>query len=163
MPETPMMEQYWEIKKRYPDALLFFRLGDFYEMFFADAETAAAELGLTLTSREAGKGHRVPMCGVPYHAAEGYIARLIQNGHNVAICEQVEDPRLAKGLVERQVIRVVTPGTFLDDNVLDKKQNNYLVAITCDAAVWGLAVVDAGTGELKVTEVRAEEEEQFME
>lgn len=163
MPETPMMEQYWEIKKGYPDALLFFRLGDFYEMFFADAETAAAELGLTLTSREAGKGHRVPMCGVPYHAAEGYIARLIQNGHNVAICEQVEDPRLAKGLVERQVIRVVTPGTFLDDNVLDKKQNNYLVAITCDAAVWGLAVVDAGTGELKVTEVRAEEEEQFME
>ncbi|BCV25034.1 DNA mismatch repair protein MutS [Gelria sp. Kuro-4] len=163
MAETPMMEQYREIKKEYPDTILFFRLGDFYEMFFADAELASQELGLTLTSREAGKGRRVPMCGVPYHASDGYIARLLQKGHNVAICEQVEDPRLAKGLVERQVVRVVTPGTLLDSDVLEEKRNNYLVALARDEERWGLAVLDAGTGELKVTELALAEEEQLLE
>jgi DNA mismatch repair protein MutS len=157
-----MMQQYWDIKNQYPDTLLFFRLGDFYELFFADAETAAAELGLTLTSREAGKGRRVPMCGVPYHAADGYIARLLQKGYTVAICEQVEDPRLAKGLVERKVVRVITAGTFLDEHVLEEKCNNFLVAIARDEKSWGLAVLDAGTGELKVTEMPRDGEEQLL-
>jgi len=161
--QTPMMQQYWEIKNQYPDTLLFFRLGDFYELFFGDAETAAAELGLTLTSREAGKGHRVPMCGVPYHAADGYIARLLQKGYTVAICEQVEDPRLAKGLVERKVVRVITAGTFLDEHVLEEKRNNFLVAVARDEKSWGLAVLDAGTGELKVTEMARDGEEQLLE
>lgn len=164
MPEqTPMMEQYWEIKRQYPETILFFRLGDFYEMFFDDAETAAGELGLTLTSREAGKGKRVPMCGVPYHAADSYIARLLQKGHTVAICEQVEDPRLAKGLVKREVIRVITAGTFLDTEAMEEKCNNFLVALMKDEHNWGLAVLDAGTGELRVTEGAVDEEEQLLE
>ena len=110
-----MMEQYREVKKQHPQDLLMFRLGDFYELFFDDAELAARELEITLTSREAGNNNRVPMCGVPYHAVDGYLARLIAKGYRVAICEQMEDPRQAKGIVKREVVRVVTPGTILSE------------------------------------------------
>lgn len=150
---TPMMQQYWDIKSDHPDAILFFRLGDFYEMFFDDAETTSRELGLTLTGRDAGSGKRAPMCGIPYHAADTYIARLIKNGHKVAICEQVEDPKLAKGLVERRVVRIITAGTFLDNDSLEEKRNNFLIGLAKNRNHFGLAIVDAGTGELKVTEI----------
>ncbi|NPV26032.1 MAG: DNA mismatch repair protein MutS [Firmicutes bacterium] len=154
---TPMMQQYQQIKKQYPEAILFFRLGDFYEMFGPDAELASRELEIVLTSREAGNNVRIPMCGVPYHAAEGYIARLIEKGYRVAICEQVEDPRTAKGIVKREVIRVVTPGTVLNEQVLPEKQNNYLVALVKDAMNWGLAVADVSTGEFLVTEFSSQD------
>jgi DNA mismatch repair protein MutS len=161
--QTPMIEQYWEIKRQYPETVLFFRLGDFYEMFYSDAELAAPELGLTLTSREVGKGNRIPMCGVPYHAADGYIARLIKKGHTVAICDQVEDPKEAKGLVKRRVVRVVTPGTILRDDVVGEKSNNYLVAIARNEESWGLAVADSGTGELRVTELPLAAEDHLLD
>ena len=131
---TPMMKQYLEIKKDNPDSILFFRLGDFYEMFADDAKLASKELDLTLTSRDHGKNakpaeERVPMCGIPYHASESYIARLIAKGYKVAICEQMEDPATAKGLVKRDIIRVVTPGTVIDAACLDDKSGNYLCGI----------------------------------
>ena len=126
---TPMMEQYFEIKEQYKDYILFYRLGDFYEMFFDDAIIASRELELTLTGRDCGEAERAPMCGVPFHSSEGYIGRLIEKGYKVAICEQVEDPALAKGLVKRDVIRVVTPGTLIETNLLSEKKNNYLCAI----------------------------------
>ncbi|MDQ7792801.1 MAG: DNA mismatch repair protein MutS [bacterium] len=154
---TPMMTQYREIKSRHPDKILFFRLGDFYEMFLEDAEVAARELGITLTSREVGKGQgRVPMAGVPHHAADGYLATLLEKGYRVAICEQVEDPRSARGLVRREVVRVVTPGTVLDTRSLKEKQNNYLVLITAGERppAYGLAVLDFSTGEFRVSELR---------
>ncbi len=143
---TPMMEQYREVKRRHPDSLLFFRLGDFYEMFFDDAELAARELEITLTGRNAGLGERVPMCGVPYHAADNYIARLINKGYRVAICEQVEDPRAVKGIVRREVIRVITPGTVLTDNMLDKG-NNFLVLLHEEDGSLFLAAADVSTAE----------------
>ncbi len=143
---TPMMEQYREVKRQHPDSLLFFRLGDFYEMFFEDAELAARELEITLTGRNAGVGERVPMCGVPYHAADNYIARLINKGYRVAICEQVEDPRAAKGIVRREVIRVITPGTVLTDNMLDKG-NNFLVLLHEEDDSLFLAAADVSTAE----------------
>jgi DNA mismatch repair protein MutS len=121
---TPMIRQYLEIKKQYPDAILFFRLGDFYEMFFDDARLASRELEITLTGREGGAKERVPMCGIPYHASDTYIARLIAKKYRVAICEQVEDPSLAKGIVRREVIRVITPGTVMDGQLLEAKMNN---------------------------------------
>src|SRR5205814_9295859 len=124
-PTTPLMRQYTAIKKDHPSALLFFRLGDFYEMFFEDAVLASKELQITLTSRNKEKGAAIPMCGVPYHAAEGYIAKLIRRGYRVAICDQVEDPRVAKNLVKREVTRVVTPGTAIDSQVLEPRENNY--------------------------------------
>src|SRR6188472_2079882 len=127
-PSTPLMRQYSAIKKEHPTALLIFRLGDFYEMFFEDAVLAARELQITLTSRNKEKGVAVPMCGVPYHAADGYIARLIRKGHKVAICEQMEDPRQAKKLVRREVTRVVTPGTA-SDSTLVSEENNFLAAV----------------------------------
>ncbi len=123
-PSTPLMRQYAAIKKQHPNALLFFRLGDFYELFFDDAVLAARELQITLTSRNKEKGVKIPMCGVPYHAAEGYIAKLIRRGFKVAVCEQVEDPRLAKTLVRREVTRVVTPGTAADSS-LNAEENNF--------------------------------------
>src|SRR3989337_4014835 len=123
-PSTPLMRQYTAIKQKYPQALLFFRLGDFYELFFDDAVLAARELQITLTSRNKEKGIAVPMCGVPYHAADTYIARLIQKGYKVAICEQMEDPRLAKKLVRREVTRVITPGTAADLTMLSPRENN---------------------------------------
>src|SRR6059058_5895482 len=125
-PSTPLMRQYCAIKKEHTAALLFFRLGDFYEMFFDDAVVASKELEITLTSRNKEKGVAIPMCGVPFHAAEGYIAKLIRKGFRVAICDQMEDPRLAKKLVKREVTRVVTPGTAVDSQVLEARENNYL-------------------------------------
>src|SRR5262245_23345958 len=129
---TPMMEQYLSVKAEARDALLFFRLGDFYEMFFEDALTAARELEITLTGRDAGQEERVPMCGVPYHAAEGYIARLIDKGYKVAVCEQVEDPATAKGPVRREIVRIVTPGTVMDSKTLGEGANNFIVAAATD-------------------------------
>ena len=126
---TPMMEQYFEIKKQYEGHLLFYRLGDFYEMFFEDAQTASRELDLTLTGRDCGEGQRAPMCGVPYHSVDTYIGKLIQKGYKIAICEQTEDPALAKGLVRREVIRVITPGTLIETSLLNEKKNNYLAAL----------------------------------
>jgi DNA mismatch repair protein MutS len=149
---TPMLQQYQEIKNQYQDTILFFRLGDFYEMFFEDAEVASRELEITLTSREAGNERRAPMCGIPFHAADTYINRLVEKGYKVAICEQVEDPKVAKGIVKREVIRVVTPGTIIDTNMLADKQNNYLVSVVADDISNGLAVTDVSTGEFAVTE-----------
>ena len=126
---TPMMEQYFEIKNQYKEYLLFYRLGDFYEMFFDDAILVSRELELTLTGRDCGEAERAPMCGVPFHSAEGYIGRLIEKGYKVAICEQTEDPALAKGLVRREVVRVITPGTLIETNLLSEKKNNYLCAV----------------------------------
>ncbi|MBN3033785.1 MAG: DNA mismatch repair protein MutS [Candidatus Saganbacteria bacterium] len=158
MPDlTPMARQYQEMKALHKDAILFFRLGDFYEMFYGDAELAARELDLTLTGR--GKDdNRMPMCGVPYHAAEGYIAKLIEKGYKVAICEQVEDPKLAKGLVKRDIIRIVTPGTILESSMLSEKTNNYLMAVNHEKGAFGLAFVDATTGEFKLTDFASVEQ-----
>ncbi len=150
---TPMMRQYLEIKEQYPDAILFFRLGDFYEMFFEDAKLASRELEITLTGRDAGEPERVPMCGVPFHAADNYIAKLIDKGYKIAICEQVEDPKSAKGLVKREVIRVITPGTVIDGNMLSDKDNNYLVAVCRIGQSYGLAVSDLSTGLFQVTQM----------
>ncbi|MBI5699911.1 DNA mismatch repair protein MutS [Candidatus Saganbacteria bacterium] len=148
---TPMVAQYREIKARHQDAILFYRLGDFYEMFNEDAELASRELDLTLTGR--GKDeNRMPMCGIPYHAAQGYIARLIEKGYKVAICEQTEDPNLAKGLVKREVVRIVTPGTVLESDLLSEKSSNYLAAISLEKGKYGLAYVEASTGEFKTTD-----------
>ncbi|MFN3649081.1 MAG: DNA mismatch repair protein MutS [Armatimonadota bacterium] len=156
---TPLFRQYWEIKRQYPDVLLMFRLGDFYEMFGEDAEIAARVLEITLTSRDYVQGERIPMCGVPYHAQERYLARLVAAGHRVAICEQVENPKFAKGIVKRKVTRVVTPGTVLDDSMLEAKANSYLAAVVVSGedhvAEFGLAICDVSTGEFAVTELKA--------
>ncbi|MGQ0550243.1 MAG: DNA mismatch repair protein MutS [Armatimonadota bacterium] len=150
---TPMLRQYQELKGRYPGALLMFRLGDFYELFFDDALLAARELEITLTSRELGKGRRVPMCGVPHHAVTGYLARLVERGHSVAICDQVEDPKAARGLVRREVTRVVTPGTVMDTGVLADREHRYLVAVTGESGRWGVAAADLSTGDLLATQI----------
>jgi DNA mismatch repair protein MutS len=149
---TPLMRQYSAIKQRHPNALLLFRLGDFYELFFEDAVVASKELQITLTSRNKEKGSPVPMCGVPYHAAEGYIAKLIRRGFRVAICDQMEDPRLAKKLVKREVTRVVTPGTAIDSQLLKPRENNYLAAVVERNASGGLALLDFSTGDFRATE-----------
>jgi len=146
-----MIKQYMKIKKRYPDTILFFRLGDFYEMFFEDANIASRILGIALTSRNKSEKNPVPLCGVPYHSAEPYIAKLLNHGHKVAICEQVEDPKLAKGIVERRVIKVLTPGVILDSEKLDSKSNNFLASIYFDGKSYGLAYADISTGEFKAT------------
>ena len=152
---TPMMQQYWNVKEQNQDAILFYRLGDFYEMFFEDAKIASRELELQLTGRDCGKEERAPMCGVPYHSAEGYIARLIEKGYKVAICEQTEDPAQAKGLVRREVIRVITPGTLTDPALIPSDaQNNYLCAICFDEAGHGICFCDASTGEISATVLR---------
>ncbi len=150
---TPMMQQYMDIKERYKDCILFFRLGDFYEMFFKDAEVASKELEITLTGRDCGMEERAPMCGVPYHAAHTYIARLINKGYKVAICDQIEDPAMAKGIVKRDVTRVVTPGTVIDPTMLDEKKNNYLMSIYCQQQYFGIAVADVSTGEFYATQI----------
>ena len=134
---TPMMQQYLQTKEEYKDCILFYRLGDFYEMFFEDAELVSKELELTLTGKNCGMEERAPMCGIPYHAVEGYLNKLVANGHKVAICEQVEDPKLAKGLVRREVIRIVTPGTNLDMQALDESKNNYIMCIVYLADRYG--------------------------
>jgi len=148
---TPMMEQYFEIKNQYKDYLLFYRLGDFYEMFFDDAILASRELELTLTGRDCGEKERAPMCGVPFHSSEGYIGRLIEKGYKVAICEQTEDPALAKGLVKREVIRVVTPGTLIETNLLSEKQNNYLCSVYMNGYECGVAFADISTAQIFAT------------
>src|SRR5579864_4622299 len=150
-PSTPLMRQYSAIKKEHPTALLFFRLGDFYEMFFEDAVVASKELQITLTSRNKEKGIAIPMCGVPFHAAEGYISKLIRRGYKVAICDQVEDPRLAKKLVRREVRRVVTPGTAADSS-LNSEENNFLAAAVSSDGGAGFAALDLSTGEFRATE-----------
>ena len=127
---SPMMKQYLEIKAQNEDSILFFRVGDFYEMFYDDAKTASEELDLVLTGKDCGQEERAPMCGVPYHSCEAYIARLVEKGHKVAICEQTEDPATAKGLVKRDIIRVITPGTVIEDAMLDEGRNNYLAAVS---------------------------------
>jgi DNA mismatch repair protein MutS len=154
---TPLMRQYSAIKQRHPNALLFFRLGDFYELFFEDAIVAAKELQITLTSRNKEKGQAVPMCGVPYHAAEGYIAKLIRKGFRVAICDQMEDPRFAKKLVKREVTRVVTPGTAVDAQLLEPRENNYLAAALERDGALGLAFADLSTGDFRATEFSGSE------
>lgn len=151
---TPLMRQYLEIKAGYQDAVLFFRLGDFYEMFMEDAVLASRVLGITLTSRNKGDQDAVPLCGIPFHSSQGYIAKLVANGHKVAICEQVEDPKTAKGIVKREVVRVVTPGLVTDTDTLEPKENNYLLAIAAGADdLYGIAHVDITTGEFRVTQV----------
>ncbi len=148
---TPMMAQYFEIKKEYPDTILFFRLGDFYEMFFDDAKTASAVLELTLTGRACGNGERAPMCGVPFHSCDNYIAKLVANGYKVAICEQVEDPALAKGLVKRDVVRIITKGSIIENNMLQEDKNNYLTCVYLDSNGAGVCFVDVSTGTLNLT------------
>ena len=152
---TPMMQQYFEIKEQYKHCLLFFRLGDFYEMFFEDAVIASKELEITLTGKDWGQEERAPMCGVPFHSADGYIARLVERGYKVAICEQVEDPKTAKGLVKRDVVRVITPGTVVDNTVLDETKNNYILSVFGSANGYGIAVCDVTTGEFQTTEFRS--------
>jgi DNA mismatch repair protein MutS len=156
---TPLMRQYSAIKERHPNALLLFRLGDFYELFFEDAIVASKELQITLTARNKEKGQPVPMCGVPYHAAEGYIAKLIRKGFRVAICDQMEDPRVAKKLVKREVTRVVTPGTAVDSQVLEPRENNYLAAVVERNGAMGLALADLSTGDFRATEFAGPEAE----
>ncbi len=150
---TPMMKQYFEIKKQHENCILFYRLGDFYEMFFKDAEIASKELELTLTGRDCGQEERAPMCGVPFHSCEGYIARLVQKGYKVAICEQTEDPAQAKGLVKRDVIRIITPGTVIEGSMLDESRNNYLASVwvSKDRKEAGLCFCDCSTGDIHVT------------
>ncbi|MFD1884254.1 DNA mismatch repair protein MutS [Paenibacillus wenxiniae] len=155
---TPMMQQYLNIKEQAQDAFLFFRLGDFYELFFDDAILAAKELEITLTGKNGGPPERIPMCGVPYHSAEGYIHRLIEKGYKVAICEQVEDPATAKGIVKREIIRVVTPGTMMESKALSDKANNYMICITELDGKMALAACDLSTGELHVTSSPASQE-----
>ena len=149
---TPMMQQYWEIKKQYEDYLLFYRLGDFYEMFFDDALTASRELELTLTGRDCGEAERAPMCGVPFHSVEGFIAKLIDKGFKVAICEQVEDPALAKGLVKRDVVRIITPGTVIEPQMLTEGVNNFLCSLYLSDASAGLCFADISTGQIYATD-----------
>lgn len=155
---SPMMTQYLEIKENYQDCILFFRLGDFYEMFFEDAKLASRELELTLTGKNCGLDERAPMCGVPFHSAEGYIAKLVEKGYKVAICEQTEDPATSKGIVKREVIQIITPGTLTAQSMLAEKENNYLAAIYIDEKVGGMSVsyCDISTGELNVTEYKGE-------
>ncbi len=153
---SPMMEQYMTIKEEYKDCILFFRLGDFYEMFFEDAKTASKELELTLTGKSCGQDERAPMCGVPFHAAENYVAKLVDKGYKVAICEQVEDPAQAKGIVKREVIRVVTPGTITSQSILSEKENNYLAAVYASQEAFAVAYCDISTGELYLTEYAGE-------
>lgn len=150
---SPMIKQYLDIKSQNDDSILFFRVGDFYEMFFDDAKTASDELDLVLTGKDCGQEERAPMCGVPYHSCEAYIARLVEKGHKVAICEQVEDPATAKSLVKRDVIRVITPGTVIEDAMLEEGRNNYLAAVAVKETGIGLCFTDASTGKCHVTEV----------
>jgi len=150
---TPVMRQYLEIKADHQDAVLFFRLGDFYEMFMEDAVLASRVLGITLTSRNKGVENSIPLCGIPYHSSQGYIAKLISAGHKVAICEQIGDPKAAKGIVKREVVRVVTPGLVTDTETLEPKENNYLLAIVSNDNLYGIAHIDITTGEFRVTEV----------
>ncbi|MBE6727676.1 MAG: DNA mismatch repair protein MutS [Ruminococcaceae bacterium] len=154
---SPMMRQYYEIKQQHEDCILFYRVGDFYEMFFDDAEKASQELDLVLTGKECGLEKRAPMCGVPFHSCDNYIARLVSKGYKVAICEQTEDPAKAKGLVRRDVVRIITPGTVIEDTMLDESKNNYLAALSLKNGVAGLCFTDASTGEGNITEISGDD------
>lgn len=166
-PTTPLMRQYVAIKKQHPDALLFFRLGDFYELFFDDAVVAARELQITLTARNKESDQRVPMCGVPYHSAESYLAKLLRRGFKVAICEQMEAPSAAKKLVRREVTRVMTPGTVADASI-SAEDNNFLAAVAVrrdprsNAQTVGLAALDLSTGEFRATEFSGPDAERLI-
>ena len=157
---SPMMQQYFKVKKEYPGVILFFRLGDFYEMFFDDAKVASKELDLVLTGRDCGQEERAPMCGVPFHSADSYIAKLVSRGYKVAICEQMEDPAAAKGIVKRDVIRVITPGTVIESNILEDGTNNYLCSICKGANETGICFADVSTGEFHITVVGREDEQE---
>ena len=163
---TPMMRQYMEIKEQNKDSILFFRLGDFYEMFGDDARKASRELDLTLTTRDKDKNksfeEKIPMCGIPYHAADAYIARLIAKGYKVAICEQMEDPALAKGLVDRDIIRIITPGTVMTSSMLEEGRNNFICAVYRDSAGTGLCFCDISTGECSVTSFTGPEADEHL-
>ena len=158
MADTPLMKQYKEIKSNFEDSILFFRLGDFYEMFFEDAVKASKELGLTLTSRNKEKNADVPLAGIPFHSADSYITKLVSKGYKVAICEQTEDPKMAKGIVKREVVKIITPGTVVDVEALDAKSNNYLMSILKVDNKLGVAYIDITTGEFKVTEVEKDDD-----
>src|SRR5687768_11008353 len=150
---TPAMRQYQDAKRQYPGAIVFFRMGDFYEMFYEDALVAARALELTLTSRSKdSSGGAIPMCGVPHHAVDGYLARLVRKGFRVAICEQVEDPRHAKGVVKREVVRVISPGTLLDAGYLEAREPAFLAAVVSSPDVTGVAIIDVSTGEFSAAE-----------
>lgn len=159
---SPMMQQYFEIKKNYEDTILMFRLGDFYEMFFDDAKTASKELELVLTGRDCGQEERAPMCGVPFHSADGYIAKLVSRGYKVAICEQMEDPALAKGIVKRDVIRVITPGTVIESSMLEESKNNYLASVCATNGNVGICFIDISTGEVNLTEFNENVEQRVI-
>src|SRR3989304_3914852 len=155
---TPLLRQYQEIKNNHRDAILFFRMGDFYEMFFDDAVTASKILEIALTTRDKRNDNPIPMCGIPYHAVDSYLPKLIRSGHKVAICEQVEDPATAKGIVRREVVRIVSPGTILDGNLLESRENNYIASVSLGTELnsvperAGLAFVDISTGDFYVAE-----------
>ncbi|MFA5385160.1 MAG: DNA mismatch repair protein MutS [Eubacteriales bacterium] len=159
---TPMIEQYLEIKQQHQDAILFFRLGDFYEMFFDDALLASKELEITLTGREGGQDKRVPMCGIPFHASQNYIARLIQKGYKVAICEQIEEPGSAKGIFHRQVTRIITPGTFIEGQALEEKKNNFVASVSGTDSAYGLAIADIGAGLFMAAQFAGENAENYL-
>ena len=151
---SPMMQHYLKVKEEYKDCLIFYRLGDFYELFFEDAVTASRELEITLTGRDCGQEERAPMCGVPFHAADSYTAKLIEKGYKVAICEQVEDPKYAKGIVKREVVRIVTPGTVIESNLLEEKRNNYIMSIVKSGIFFGIAICDISTGDFYTTKIQ---------
>ena len=158
MPVTPMMQHYLSVKEQYPNAILFYRLGDFYEMFFDDAKLVSRELELTLTGKDCGLSERAPMCGVPYHAVDTYLQKLIAKGYRVAICEQMTDPATTKGLVEREVIRIVSPGTVIESNMLEDRKVNYIAALCLRKNQAGCAFCDVSTGEFclyQIQDVRA--------
>ncbi|RML20650.1 DNA mismatch repair protein MutS [Pseudomonas syringae pv. maculicola] len=143
---TPMMQQYWKLKNQHLDQLMFYRMGDFYEIFYEDAKKAAKLLDITLTARGQSAGQSIPMCGIPYHAAEGYLAKLVKLGESVVICEQIGDPATSKGPVDRQVVRIITPGTISDEALLDERRDNLIAAVLGDERLFGLAVLDITSG-----------------
>ncbi len=151
---TPMMQQYWRLKNQHPDQLMFYRMGDFYEIFYEDAKKAAKLLDITLTARGQSAGQAIPMCGIPYHAAEGYLAKLVKLGESVVICEQVGDPATSKGPVDRQVVRIITPGTVSDEALLDERRDNLIAAVLGDERLFGLAVLDITSGNFSVLEIK---------
>ena len=159
---SPMMAQYMEIKDKYEDSIIFFRLGDFYEMFFDDAVTASHVLELTLTGKQAGLDERIPMCGIPHHAYQSYADTLIEKGYKVAICEQLEDPKEVKGMVKRDVVQVITKGTRLDSNI-DSKSNNYIANIYDFNYCYGISYIDISTGEVYITLVEGEQDQVIKE
>jgi len=149
---TPMMQQYWKLKREHPDQLMFYRMGDFYELFYEDAKKAAKLLDITLTARGQSGGNAIPMAGIPFHSAEGYLSRLVKLGESVVICEQIGDPATSKGPVERQVVRIITPGTVSDEALLDEHRDNLLAAVVGDERLFGLSVLDITSGRFSVQE-----------